>query len=80
MSLLPINQEFILNDLVMIDGFFAGLLQGRDGVILKTILDDNGYCSEGLDQPIGFEIEDFNKFGEFIEKYSDGCWKDLLQL
>ena len=77
LSLLPLNQEFILNDLVMIDGF-CGVASGSDGVILKTILDDNGYCSEGLDQPIGFEIEDFNKFGEFIEKYSGWMLEGLI--
>ena len=77
LSLLPLDQEFILNDLVMIDGF-CGVASGSDGVILKTILDDNGYCSEGLDQSIGFEIEDFNKFGEFIEKYSGWMLEGLI--
>lgn len=77
LSLLPLGQDFILNDLVMIDGF-CGVASGSDGVILKTTLDENGYCSEGLDQSIGFEIEDFNRFGEFIEKYSGWMLEGLI--
>lgn len=77
LSLLPLSQEFILNDLVMIDGF-CGVATGNDGAILKTTLDENGYCSEGLDQPVGFEIEDFNRFGEFIEKYSGWMLEGLI--
>ena len=77
LSLLPLGQDFMLNDMVMIDGF-CGVASGSDGVILKTTLDENGYCSEGLDQSIGFEIEDFNRFGEFIEKYSGWMLEGLI--
>jgi polar amino acid transport system permease protein len=77
LSLLPLDQDFILNDLVMIDGF-CGVASGSNGVILKTVLDENGYCSEGLDQTIGFEIEDFNRFGDFIDKYSGWMLEGLI--
>ena len=49
LSLLPLDIEFMLNDLVMVDGF-CGVASGSDGIILKTTVDENGYCSEGLDQ------------------------------
>lgn len=77
LSLLPLDIEFMLNDLVMVDGF-CGVASGSDGIILKTTVDENGYCSEGLDQSIGFEIEDFNRFGDFIEKYSGWMLEGLI--
>jgi len=77
LTLLPLNQDFALNDLAMIDGF-CGVASGSDGIILITTLDEDGYCSEGLDQSVGFEIEKFNKFGEFVGKYSGWMFEGLI--
>tara|TARA_X000001036_G_scaffold247489_1_gene230721 strand:+ start:1117 stop:3465 length:2349 start_codon:yes stop_codon:yes gene_type:complete len=77
LSLLPLDNGFILYDLVMIDGF-CGVASGSNGTILITALDENGYCSEGLDQYLGFQIEDFNDFGQFVGKYSGWMLEGLI--
>ena len=77
LSLLTQGEKIIIHDLAMIDGF-CGVASGSNGTILITTLDENGYCSEGLDQYLGFQIEDFNDFGQFVGKYSGWMLEGLI--
>ena len=76
LSLLPSEGELVIRDIEMIDGF-CGIITGNYGLILITA--DNEYgCTEGLDQSVGFEIEEFNKFGTFVEKYAPWMLDGLI--
>ena len=75
-SLIPLEMNWTIYDIEMIDGF-CGVLSGSQGIILVTGINEDG-CTEGLDQTLGFQIEEFNKFGKFADKYSSWMLDGLI--
>ena len=76
LSLIPLKDGFILYHIEMIDGF-CGVASGSNGIILVTGINNKG-CTEGLDQYVGFEIEQTDKFGQFADKYADWMLEGLM--
>ncbi|MGY8692071.1 MAG: WD40/YVTN/BNR-like repeat-containing protein, partial [Candidatus Poseidoniales archaeon] len=56
LSLISNGTADFINDLTFIDGF-CGVAVGNNGLILLTAQNEYG-CTEGLDQSVGFEIEE----------------------
>ncbi|MCP2507601.1 MAG: YCF48-related protein, partial [Candidatus Thalassarchaeaceae archaeon] len=76
LSLISNGMTDIINDLTFIDGY-CGVAVGNRGLILLTAQNEYG-CTEGLDQSVGFEIEEFNNFGTFVEKYAPWMLDGLI--
>ena len=76
LSLISNGMANFINDLTFIDGY-CGVAVGNNGLILLTAQNEYG-CTEGLDQSVGFEIEEFNNFGIFIEKYAPWMLDGLI--
>ena len=62
-QLIPVSNETVFNGFAMQDGF-RGVAVGDEGVILRTE-------SAGSEEFVGFEVIDFNDFGQFVDFSKD---------
>ena len=58
-QMIPVSNETVFNSFAMRDGF-RGVVVGDEGVILRT---ENA----GSEEFVGFEVIDFNDFGQFVD-------------
>ena len=58
-QMIPVSNETVFNGFAMLDGF-RGIAIGDGGVVLRT---ENA----GSEEFIGFEVIDFNDFGQFVD-------------
>ena len=58
-QMIPVSNETVFNGFAMLDGF-RGVAIGDGGVVLRT---ENA----GSEEFIGFEVIDFNDFGQFVD-------------
>ena len=58
-QMIPVSNETAFNGFAMQDGF-RGVVVGDSGVILRT---ENA----GSEEFVGFEVIDFNDFGQFVD-------------
>ena len=58
-QMIPVSNETVFNGFAMLDGF-RGVAVGDGGVVLRT---ENA----GSEEFIGFEVIDFNDFGQFVD-------------
>ena len=57
--MIPVSNETVFNGFAMLDGF-RGVVVGDGGVVLRT---ENA----GSEEFVGFEVIDFNDFGQFVD-------------
>ena len=58
-QMIPVSNETVFNGFAMLDGF-RGVVVGDGGVVLRT---ENA----GSEEFVGFEVIDFNDFGQFVD-------------
>ena len=58
-QMIPVSNETVFNGFAMLDGF-RGVAVGDGGVVLRT---ENA----GSEEFVGFEVIDFNDFGQFVD-------------
>ena len=58
-QMIPVSNETVFNGFAMLDGF-RGVAVGDGGVLLRT---ENA----GSEEFVGFEVIDFNDFGQFVD-------------
>ena len=58
-QMIPVSNETVFNGFAMLDGF-RGVVVGDGGIVLRT---ENA----GSEEFVGFEVIDFNDFGQFVD-------------